>query len=717
MQELSFWGLISSDNINKICIPTIQRDYAQGRYDKALIRNSFLNALKSALLTGKPLTLDFIYGVENDTMFVPLDGQQRLTTLWLLYWYVALKAGKLEEPDVKKTLSKFSYETRFSSTDFCKSLCYAGPGNNKGSLRDRITKQTWFYHHYRQDPTIMGMLNMIAGTGNKNIPDSLESIFGETDCDYQELWNRLTDNSNNLIKFNKLDIKLNDSDELYVKMNARGKQLTDFENFKAELVQHIRDNNILDEEQALVFAAKLDVEWTDIFWENRWEDCNTKDISIDEIYFAFIRRFARLECIRKYESSSEYIKQLTVKFTSFEAYKVIFDQRTVRRFIKLMDNLRGHKLKTDSPWGECFDFVPKYKDKKKNITTLTETQQMMFYGYCRYLIQGGYDEDSFNEWNRVLWNICENMTDSSNLKKTVSVIELLNSHKVIKQLSKYEVFKKWHNERQLLEEQQKARHLAEYPEIKEMEGYAFFKGAIRFLFTGADNNEDWDSFEIKVRNVKELIPVERNKRRTIEKLTQYIEKKDLSVIYYNWISNNDNDLRYIMLLKKAVPYIHNFLLQNGITYTSALHEDIIDLCSKAFDGKAYLQSYWNESKYIWTRYEKRSGYYNWDSFIVGNEQYSKVSEIIDSSESGVLEIYREQKNRRIGKHIQALYLHFIYKKQYYLTMFGNNTICLMTDKWNDKLPNPDNPDGFYFSTYGIETEKDLEERIEFLLEG
>jgi hypothetical protein len=77
-------------------------------------------------------------------------------------------------------------------------------------------------------------------------------------------------------------------------MNARGKQLTDFENFKTELVQHAKDDSILGEEEALKFAAKLDVEWTDIFWENRWKDTKTDDVSIDEIYFTFINRFVRL---------------------------------------------------------------------------------------------------------------------------------------------------------------------------------------------------------------------------------------------------------------------------------------------------------------------------------------------------------------------------------------------------------------------------------------
>ena len=73
-------------------IPIIQRDYAQGRLGKENLRKNFLNDLKEAL--DKPnnkMKLDFVYGsIENGKLY-PLDGQQRLTTLWLLHWYIALR--------------------------------------------------------------------------------------------------------------------------------------------------------------------------------------------------------------------------------------------------------------------------------------------------------------------------------------------------------------------------------------------------------------------------------------------------------------------------------------------------------------------------------------------------------------------------------------------------------------------------------------------------
>lgn len=78
--------------VNKISIPIIQRDYAQGRKtaDIVRVRNRFLDSLHDAL-DEDPITLDFVYGdIDDKGVLTPLDGQQRLTTLFLLHWYACL---------------------------------------------------------------------------------------------------------------------------------------------------------------------------------------------------------------------------------------------------------------------------------------------------------------------------------------------------------------------------------------------------------------------------------------------------------------------------------------------------------------------------------------------------------------------------------------------------------------------------------------------------
>lgn len=117
-KETSFWQLLKE---SRIIIPIVQRDYAQGREGKEHLRERFLTQLFSALKGQKPIVLDFVYGSREGNIMYPLDGQQRLTTLWLLHWYLSLCCGTLEEDG--KILSNFSYVTRVSSRTFCEKLC------------------------------------------------------------------------------------------------------------------------------------------------------------------------------------------------------------------------------------------------------------------------------------------------------------------------------------------------------------------------------------------------------------------------------------------------------------------------------------------------------------------------------------------------------------------------------------------------------------------
>ncbi len=85
--NLSFWQLISQCEIR---IPQLQRDYAQGRVDEAItqIRETLIAEFYEAIMNGNQLILNFIYGDKKVEIFTPIDGQQRLTTLFLLHWYI-----------------------------------------------------------------------------------------------------------------------------------------------------------------------------------------------------------------------------------------------------------------------------------------------------------------------------------------------------------------------------------------------------------------------------------------------------------------------------------------------------------------------------------------------------------------------------------------------------------------------------------------------------
>ena len=88
--KYTFWDLCKL--YDKIEIPIIQRDYAQGRNtaDVQKLRDRFINDfLMEAIVKEENIELDFVYGsvlteTKDDlkqTIFIPLDGQQRLTAL------------------------------------------------------------------------------------------------------------------------------------------------------------------------------------------------------------------------------------------------------------------------------------------------------------------------------------------------------------------------------------------------------------------------------------------------------------------------------------------------------------------------------------------------------------------------------------------------------------------------------------------------------------
>jgi uncharacterized protein with ParB-like and HNH nuclease domain len=134
--------LTFSDLFNEfelIEVPIIQRDYAQGRKSATDVREQFLRTIDAALSklpdeSKQPLDLDFVYGslmkINNQEHFSLLDGQQRLTTLFLLHWYLAHKEEKVEKLRqlllTKKGNSRFTYQTRPSSADFFGSSRFRG---------------------------------------------------------------------------------------------------------------------------------------------------------------------------------------------------------------------------------------------------------------------------------------------------------------------------------------------------------------------------------------------------------------------------------------------------------------------------------------------------------------------------------------------------------------------------------------------------------------
>jgi uncharacterized protein with ParB-like and HNH nuclease domain len=224
-QEYTFSKLL--EQYDKILVPMIQRDYAQGRTDKKAtdVRINLLNDI----FCGKDVHFDLVFGSKEKRIvngkemncFIPVDGQQRLTTLFLLFLY-GLKAGKT---NIELDLSKFSYDTRRAASDFCKSITSEEWTVQKDKkVSDVIKDSSWFMNYWEKDPTVEGMLNML---------DAIHEKCREI-TDYPNL---------NKVTFFFFDLESNGLNEnLYLKMNSRGKPLTAFENLKAKMEKILPEN-------------------------------------------------------------------------------------------------------------------------------------------------------------------------------------------------------------------------------------------------------------------------------------------------------------------------------------------------------------------------------------------------------------------------------------------------------------------------------------------
>ncbi len=273
--ETSFIGLFEREAggpplVARVEVPLIQRDYAQGRDEPRVrvIRDNFLDVLHASIAGGEPVGLDFVYGEVRDGTLEPLDGQQRLTTLFLLHWYVAARTGRIPSDH---GWTRFSYATRPSARLFCERLVNFPIAESSITPSSLITDQAWYLHVWAHDPTIESMLLML---------DAIHQRFGSLDL--EDAWNRLADPVTPAVSFHLLPITdMGSTEDLYIKMNSRGRPLTEFENFKA------RFEKVLDGSgRASEFGHRVDGEWADVFWPLR----GTDDIVDDEFlrYFEFI---------------------------------------------------------------------------------------------------------------------------------------------------------------------------------------------------------------------------------------------------------------------------------------------------------------------------------------------------------------------------------------------------------------------------------------------
>ena len=351
---MTFLELLS--RYGKIEIPRIQRNYAQGRENESIVRNSFLNDLVTVLNSDDAdICLDFIYGSvlnyedikkEEKKKFIPVDGQQRLTTLYLLYWYVNNCFAKEKNKKINEELKKFTYEIRDSSKSFCNNLIEKGLNKitNKNKISEKIKTQVWYLLDWNMDPTIKAMLIML---------DEIEQRLNDSKIKRENIINNTIENE----KIYFYSIEINDfgsADDIYIKMNSRGKELSLFENFKSKLEKYIE--KVYDKEYLNMYNSRIDNKWLNYFWK-KLKKMKNNEVEENEI-----------------ENIDDWL--INIYMTIFEnQYAVTLlekDDDTIENEIKYFDNFITYQGKREIDFDNLVDMGKINKDCIKQSQLLFE---------------------------------------------------------------------------------------------------------------------------------------------------------------------------------------------------------------------------------------------------------------------------------------------------------------------------------------------------------
>ena len=527
-EQITFKQLFERHQL--VVVPIIQRDYAQGRTLENEVRRDFLDALFTALTLPEnhpslPLNLDFIYGSEakqSQVEFQPLDGQQRLTTLFLLHWYLAWRDECItkfrDQFRHENGQSRFSYSIRPSSSEFFDELLNFDPTQHPTELLNLISElivnQPWYFRSWRLDPTIDSSLNML---------DAIHSHSLARDG----LYSRLTNDSKPVITFQLLNLQnFGLSDDLYIKMNARGKPLTALENFNARYEQHLKElfkesetKEIGDEKVSIAkyFSRRMDTAWADFFWEHRNPTTNLYDDVAIKL-FETLAMISRNPEADSYASDIGRLRIERTKSTYSEFHKRNWIDREFSELLILLldrwsEGTDSSNLLLESAY---FDESAVLKNAMKGPSDFSYEEIVQFLGYTLYLKfneSKELDLSAFEAWMRIVSNLSSNYTYNRLDDVGRSIAALANLVPYSENIVDYFAFNKLEvsgfDERQIIEEHFKAQLIlvnSEWAEIvHKAEVHGYFKGQIEFLFDFCGALRKWKEDSCSVESWGEAV--------------------------------------------------------------------------------------------------------------------------------------------------------------------------------------------------------------------
>jgi uncharacterized protein with ParB-like and HNH nuclease domain len=493
-------SFLTDHNLDQIIIPEIQRDYVwkETNVTKLLLsikensekQNNISTALSDELISKLPLEIrdkmvreleanksycnvGFIYAyfdLEFPGRLMLIDGQQRMTTLFLLILAVSIKEKKQDEfrrGYFKDKFLKVDYKVRECTHDFLVNFVDHLLNGNDFTL---VLDQYWYFSEYNEDVTIQSIYNnykVIREFIGLN-PISLQYIE-----DYVEFYYFDTNKSKQ-------------GEELYIYMNSRGESVSSGESVKAGLLKGMSD------EDKNLWGSKWE-EWQCFFWKNS-KGYRSADAGMEE----FLKWVKIIEFLES-SNGNNTDKGNTIKLIK-ESSKVTSDGLELERieyYFKGLTNIYDNKEVSHFEdrwlWGEV-----SAGDYLRLIPTLIYASN---YRNC--------EEEEIHRFSRFFYNISkfENLSKIP-YQSVIEIIELVNRFcdkgfkdvVKLKDLSGQESYKNILTPEEVLKLSiyEKA-DIGLRNEIESAfwncEDYKTFYGRISFLFNCLDSDLTIESFE------------------------------------------------------------------------------------------------------------------------------------------------------------------------------------------------------------------------------
>ena len=499
----------------RVVIPGIQRHYVQGANNPKAesVRKLFIKEIFTAIEEKQnEFNLHFIYGpinTDGEDSFVPVDGQQRLTTLWLIARYAAEKAEPSDCKDLLRLLSRFTYEDRINAKRFCQALtCEDSRWDFTQDPNPDILCQDWFVDYWKEDETVASMIRMLSTIHeewNKHqdtitAEDVLEAIASK-------------------IRF---DLKIDAfGDDIYMKMNARGLQLTQWENFKGKFSEDLCEDK---KEWWVKEMEEL---------SNRFFTCSDEQHELpDNAFFALYARIMAYEARESGVDCGNSIKQLAaythnhntwsqieLPFVPYSDFSGITNNESIASTVaatcvKMIKTVLERYQKIVPYFGDRTLFETFFHPKNKNDLDFT----LCCYEYFKKF--DNIETKDFLKALRLMWNILENVPDNR-VELVKKIIDLEDKTLYSRQIKKIIGS---NAPKQAEEEAEKAIQMdcndqsipSDWNEetlgqwkgwndaIEKAEECAFFHGSIRFLYRNSNGEKPWENFATKLSNCMDL---------------------------------------------------------------------------------------------------------------------------------------------------------------------------------------------------------------------